>query len=162
MQAAALAGAGLLYRGSCHRCHQHNGCLWAAMCQLNAYHCSLIHSKPVIREKTMPATPNRQMAEIMVEEIGRRASGEPANNTAATAVLPVSSHREGYALAAGAALGLVTLGSGRSAPGISDLQLEDRLRCGLPACYHGPESDATPDRPLPGRAQRSLWCPPWL
>ena len=128
-----------------------DACGLIAICQLNAYHCSLIHSKPVIREKTTPATPNRQMAEIMVEEIGRRASGEPANNnTTATAVLPVSSHREGYALAAGAALGLVTLGSGRSAPGISDLQLEDRLRCGLPACSHGPESDATPDRPCQG------------
>lgn len=69
------------------------------------------------------------MAKIMVEEIGRRASGELGNNNAAAAAaVPVSSHREGYALAAGAALGLVVLGSGRSAPGISDLQLEDRLR----------------------------------
>lgn len=42
--------------------------------------------------------------------------------------IPVSSHREGYSLAAGAALGLIMLGAGHGAPGVSDLRLDDRLR----------------------------------
>lgn len=37
--------------------------------------------------------------------------------------------REGYALAAGFALGLVTLGAGRGASGLADMGLESRLRC---------------------------------
>ena len=40
----------------------------------------------------------------------------------------VAREREGYALAAGLALGLITLGRGRSAAGLADLQLEERLR----------------------------------
>ena len=42
--------------------------------------------------------------------------------------IPISSHREGYALAAGAALGLIMLGAGHSTPGMTDLNLVDRLR----------------------------------
>ncbi len=43
--------------------------------------------------------------------------------------LAVTSDREGYALAAGFALGLVVLGmgGGRAAAGLADLQLEERL-----------------------------------
>ena len=40
----------------------------------------------------------------------------------------VSHDREGYALAAGLALGLIALGRGRSALGLADLHLEERLR----------------------------------
>lgn len=40
----------------------------------------------------------------------------------------VMQDREGYALAAGAALGLITLGRGRRIPGLEDLQLGKRLR----------------------------------
>jgi anaphase-promoting complex subunit 1 len=40
----------------------------------------------------------------------------------------VAAEREGYALAAGFALGLVTLGSGRRALGLADLRLEEQLR----------------------------------
>jgi hypothetical protein len=40
----------------------------------------------------------------------------------------VTSDREGYALAAGMALGLVALGKGREALGMADLRLEHRLR----------------------------------
>lgn len=40
----------------------------------------------------------------------------------------VTTDRESYALAAGAALGLVMLGRGRNALGIADLHLDDRLR----------------------------------
>ena len=36
--------------------------------------------------------------------------------------------REGYALAAGLALGLITLGKGRGAAGLADLHLEEKLR----------------------------------
>jgi hypothetical protein len=121
------------------------------------------------------------MAEIMVQELGRRASDDPGANAnsgvtgrctisthtpvciaatpnaphehdvwqarkvchctlccfclypdawcrGAPCSIPVSSHREGYALAAGAALGLIMLGAGHSAPGVSDLRLDDRLR----------------------------------
>ncbi len=40
----------------------------------------------------------------------------------------VTQDREGYALAAGLALGLITLGKGRSAVGLADLHLEEKLR----------------------------------
>lgn len=40
----------------------------------------------------------------------------------------VTQDREGYALAAGLALGLITLGRGRAAVGLADLHLEDKLR----------------------------------
>ena len=40
----------------------------------------------------------------------------------------VTQDREGYALAAGLALGLITLGRGRSAVGLADLHVEDKLR----------------------------------
>ncbi len=40
----------------------------------------------------------------------------------------VTRDREGYALAAGLALGLITLGRGRSAAGQAALQLGERLR----------------------------------
>ncbi len=73
----------------------------------------------------------RLTAEIMLEEIGRRpgaANGEegPGVNGGA-----VTQDREGYALAAGLALGLVTLGRGQNAPGLSDIQIADRLRSAL-------------------------------
>lgn len=73
---------------------------------------------------------------MMVEEIGRRAgqeagggaAGGAAGGTAASpAAAAGATGREGYALAAGLALGLVVLGTGRSAPGLSDLQLDRRL-----------------------------------
>ena len=35
---------------------------------------------------------------------------------------------QGYSLAAGLALGLITLGRGRTAMGLADLRVEDRLR----------------------------------
>ena len=44
----------------------------------------------------------------------------------------MAADREGYALAAGLALGLTCLGKGRTAVGLSDLHLEDRLRSGFP------------------------------
>ena len=58
---------------------------------------------------------HRLMTEILLEEIGRRPGSE------------VIRDREGYSLAAGLALGLVTLGKGSSALGLADLRLEDRL-----------------------------------
>lgn len=75
-------------------------------------------------------TCHRRMAEIMLEEIGHRASDDAgANaNSGVTGSIPISSHREGYALAAGAALGLIMLGAGHSAPGVADLRFVDRLR----------------------------------
>jgi anaphase-promoting complex subunit 1 len=58
---------------------------------------------------------HRLMTEILLAEIGRKPGPLLLQD------------REGYALAAGLALGLVTLGKGRSAAGLASLQLEDRL-----------------------------------
>lgn len=59
---------------------------------------------------------HRLTTEILLAEIGRKPGGD---NTL---------DREGYALAAGLALGLVTLGRGKDAWGLADLHIEDRLR----------------------------------
>ncbi|XP_024523349.1 anaphase-promoting complex subunit 1 isoform X2 [Selaginella moellendorffii] len=59
---------------------------------------------------------HRLTTEILLAEIGRK----PGSDS--------SLDREGYALAAGVALGLVTLGRGKDAWGLADLQIEDRLR----------------------------------
>ena len=82
------------------------------------------------------------MAEVMIGEIGRR-PGEGTQETANPArgvrgsrieSNAVGFNREGYALAAGLALGLITLGQGQSMPLIQDLNLPDRLRWGV-ACW---------------------------
>ncbi|KAI3425098.1 hypothetical protein D9Q98_008476 [Chlorella vulgaris] len=99
VQAAALAGVGLLFQGTCHRV----------------------------------------MAEVMLDEIGRRpgsaAKGaeeqqqqQQGSNSGTGLHKGVTQDREGYALAAGLALGLITLGRGRAAVGLADLHLEDKLR----------------------------------
>ena len=59
---------------------------------------------------------HRLTTEILLAEIGRKPGGDNVLD------------REGYALAAGFALGLVTLGRGRDAWGLADLHIEDRLR----------------------------------
>ncbi|BBN07484.1 anaphase-promoting complex subunit 1 [Marchantia polymorpha subsp. ruderalis] len=59
---------------------------------------------------------HRLTTEILLAEIGRKPGGDN----------PLD--REGYALAAGLALGLVTLGRGNDAWGLADLHIEDRLR----------------------------------
>eukprot|EP01052_Picozoa_sp_SAG31_P068310 SAG31_NODE_27120_length_431_cov_0.728916_1_plen_61_part_10 len=56
------------------------------------------------------------MTEVLLGEIGRRASDS------------IAVDREGYSLAAGLALGFVTLGQGNTAVGLTDLHIEDRLR----------------------------------
>ncbi|KAL0039031.1 hypothetical protein WJX77_005730 [Trebouxia sp. C0004] len=73
---------------------------------------------------------HRLTAEIMMEEIGRRPGGGGGGEFGNTSTQgsAVSQDREGYALAAGLALGLITLGQGRAAVGLSDLHIEDRLR----------------------------------
>eukprot|EP00899_Mesostigma_viride_P028297 jgi/Mesvir1/8652/Mv02596-RA.1 len=58
---------------------------------------------------------HRLMTEILLDEIGKRPGGESAQDL------------EGYSLAAGLALGLVTLGQGSTAVGLADLGLCDRL-----------------------------------
>lgn len=67
---------------------------------------------------------------MMLGEIGRRpGSGVPKDGAAAAAAGgSVSQDREGYALAAGLALGLITLGKGRNTAGLADLNIEGRLR----------------------------------
>jgi hypothetical protein len=84
------------------------------------------------------------MTEIMLEEIGRTpgvnpsltgggpgADGSSGSGLGASlsSLMCVTQDREGYALAAGFGLGLICLGQGRSAPGLADLHLEDKLRC---------------------------------
>ena len=59
---------------------------------------------------------NRRMAEMLLAEIGRRASNDRLQD------------REGFSLAAGMALGLVCLGQGNSAAGLADLHIENSLR----------------------------------
>ncbi|WIA14045.1 hypothetical protein OEZ85_002600 [Tetradesmus obliquus] len=105
VQAASLLGLGLLYQGSCHRL----------------------------------------MSEIMLEEItrtpgvnpsltggggglGAEAGGGSGLGASLSSLMCVMQDREGYALAAGFGLGLICLGQGRSAPGLADLHLEDKLR----------------------------------
>lgn len=61
-------------------------------------------------------TVQRHMVEVLLAEIGRRPSDDRRQD------------REGYALAAGLALGMVTLAQGRHAPGLSDMDIEDTLR----------------------------------
>lgn len=62
-------------------------------------------------------TAKRHMAEVLLQEIGRPPGPEMENCI----------ERESYALTAGLALGLVTLGHGESSTGLRDLQLPDTL-----------------------------------
>lgn len=62
-------------------------------------------------------TAKRHMAEVLLQEIGRPPGPEMENCV----------ERESYALTAGLALGLVTLGQGETPPGLRDLQLPDTL-----------------------------------
>ena len=73
---------------------------------------------------------NRRMIEVMLKEIGRRPGSLEGEDLAGALKegTPLAEDREGYALAAGLALGLITLGKGRSAIGVSDLAVEDTLR----------------------------------
>lgn len=71
----------------------------------------------------------------MLEEIGRRPGSVVSSKTAAAAATisssgtTISADREGYALSAGLALGLICLGHGRKAVGLADMHIEDRLKC---------------------------------
>ncbi|GMH41655.1 hypothetical protein BSKO_09565 [Bryopsis sp. KO-2023] len=74
-------------------------------------------------------TSHRMMTALMLEEIGRR----PGKNTTIDFGCGfvqggVTTDREGYALAAGFALGLINLGMGGQGCGIDDMQIEDTLR----------------------------------
>lgn len=59
----------------------------------------------------------RHIAEVLAQEIGRPPGPEMENCV----------ERESYALTAGLALGLVTLGRGENSPGLADLKLPDML-----------------------------------
>ncbi|XP_037936242.1 anaphase-promoting complex subunit 1 [Teleopsis dalmanni] len=63
------------------------------------------------------STAKRHIAEVLLQEVGRPPGPEMEN----------SIERESYALTAGLALGLVTLGQGESPAGLRDLQLPDTL-----------------------------------
>lgn len=77
-----------------------------------------------------------------MDEIGRRPGGSPQETAASGRGLrnsrsdgtAVGFNREGYALAAGLALGLITLGRGATLPSLQDLRLPDRLRPALSHC----------------------------
>ena len=79
---------------------------------------------------------SRLTAEVMMDEISKR----PGPNFHDQGYASRSSHhrvegsaigfnREGYALAAGLALGLITLGQGLKLGSLADLNLPERLRC---------------------------------
>ena len=61
-------------------------------------------------------TAQRLIVETLLSELGKSPEGDVING------------RECYALSAGIALGLVTLGRGHSASGLSDLHIAERLR----------------------------------
>ena len=63
-------------------------------------------------------TAHRRIAEVLLTELGRR----PGAGADATM------DRESYSLSAGLALGMVTLGKGDDAPGLTDLRMTERLR----------------------------------
>lgn len=65
---------------------------------------------------------NRRNVEILLAEIGRREMVSTANET-----VSVNMFREGYSLAAGFALGFITLGKGNEAHGLSDIRIVDEL-----------------------------------
>lgn len=64
-------------------------------------------------------TSHRRMTEVMLAEIGKR----ELNSSEA-----ISMHKESYSLAAGFALGFITLGRGNEAMGLADLHIKDELR----------------------------------
>lgn len=69
----------------------------------------------------------------MLEEMGRRPGSENDNKPPPVHGISdsgntIAADREGYALSAGLALGLICLGKGRDAVGLSDLRIEDQLR----------------------------------
>lgn len=122
---------------------------------------------------------HRMSAEIMLDEIGRRPAAADgagagggtgtsgsAGNTAKEGA-PVALDWEGYSLAAGLALGLITLGAGRGAAGLADLRIEDRLRCApdLAAAFVVSESELCVQgclfRPQ-GKACFRTGAPRWL
>jgi hypothetical protein len=153
--AAALSGCGWLhasaYGGAQHddpgvACKHAQCCYGAATCNASqtAPHvgCVVTHPTPACprHQHPCPCPPlqaasllgigllyqgscQRLMAEIMMEELGRRPSSTGSSTTSV-------GDWEGYALAAGLALGLVCLGKGARAAGVADLNLEQRLRWG--------------------------------
>lgn len=113
----------------CARSHCCQLCIcssaWFGLACIEALLCCLLSSA---------STPDAQhwawrrlTAELMMEEIGRR----PTTTDSAGAQNGSVSHpdnREGYAWAAAMGLGLITLGRGRSAAGLADMRIEQRLR----------------------------------
>ena len=69
-------------------------------------------------------TAHRRTVEIALAEIGR----DPGGGANAESDAHASGGREGYALAAGFALGLTALGRGADAVGLADLRVVERLR----------------------------------
>ena len=72
----------------------------------------------------------RLAAEILLDEIGQSpgtldTKSKPESHGVSSVVV---AEREGYSLAAGMALGLVCLGHGSRALGLSDMHIESRLR----------------------------------
>lgn len=83
----------------------------------------------------------------MLEEIRRRPGTGGGEEGVSSSGGAVAQDREGYALAAGLALGLVTLGRGQEAPGLADIQMADRLKY-----------DHFPPSLLARFQQKCAWC----
>ncbi|XP_065826843.1 anaphase-promoting complex subunit 1-like isoform X2 [Oscarella lobularis] len=79
---------------------------------------------------------HRHITQVLLADIGRPAGPE----------LEHSNNRESYALAAGLALGMVTLGKGDTAMGLADLKLRDNLK--LYMTGGGPEKMLYKEKPV--------------
>jgi hypothetical protein len=80
-------------------------------------------------------TAHRLMTEVLLSEVGRKPTSDKVQD------------REGYSLAAGLALGLVTLGRGSDAVGLQDLQVRITSNS-LHSCPHPPPTSTSPHIPL--------------
>lgn len=110
VQAAALLGVGLLYQVCSCPCSP-----------LPDFWGSATFASPGPPDHLVEASQgscHRLVVEILLQEIGRR-PGQGGNLQASATTGATNHDREGYALAAGLALGLIMLGKGREATGLT-------------------------------------------
>ncbi|KAJ3090790.1 Anaphase-promoting complex subunit 1 [Quaeritorhiza haematococci] len=80
---------------------------------------------------------HRRMAEVMLAEIG---SSEPFAGAQKDSAAAAEVHRESYSLAAGFALGFITLGKGDEAIGLADMHIVEVLRKYIVGVGHSGDS----------------------
>jgi anaphase-promoting complex subunit 1 len=121
VQAAALLSVGLIYQGTAHRLMAEIllGEIGREPGGDGAAHGRIIEDK---QTGTSPPPPRCVCMSIQLLVSQAPISAE------CLLAMTLPRGREGYALAAGLALGLVTLGRGRAAVGLADLRIPERLR----------------------------------